>query len=78
MWGKRGEAVASYIRKGEKIAVSGDLSTREHNGKTYLQVRADDITLLGGKGDGGSSYTPPEQSGAPAPAGGGIDDEIPF
>ena len=56
LWGKRGEALAQYVTKGSRVAVSGDLSTREHDGKTYLTVRADQVTLLGGgkQDDGGS------------------------
>ena len=53
LWGKRGEALAQYLTKGGKVAVSGELSTREHEGKTYLTIRADQVTLLGGKSDGG-------------------------
>lgn len=49
LWGARGEKLAEYLTKGGKVAVSGDLSTREHEGKTYLSVRADQVTLLGGK-----------------------------
>lgn len=48
LWGKRGETLAQYLTKGSKVAVSGDLSTREHEGKTYLSIRADQVTLLGG------------------------------
>ena len=48
IWGKRGESLAQYLTKGTRVAVAGDLSIREHDGKTYLEVRADQITLLGG------------------------------
>ena len=48
LWGKRGEALGQYLTKGSRVAVAGDLSTREHNGKTYLTVKADQVTLLGG------------------------------
>lgn len=48
LWGKRGEVLASYLTKGTKVAVSGELSTREHEGKTYLTLRADNVTLMGG------------------------------
>jgi single-strand DNA-binding protein len=69
LFGKRGEALAQYLTKGTKVTVCGDLSTREHEGKTYLQVRADQITLQGGghrddsagggyKPDRGSSHDP--------------------
>ena len=52
LWGKRGESLAQYITKGGKVAVSGELSTREHDGKTYLQIRAEQVTLMGGKPEG--------------------------
>ena len=43
------------------VTVAGDLSTRDHDGKTYLTVRVAEITLQGGKSDGqqrdtGTSY----------------------
>ena len=52
VWGKRAEALAQYITKGSKITVMGDLQTREHNGKTYLQVSALDVALQGGNQSG--------------------------
>lgn len=81
LWGKRGESLASYLTKGSKVAVSGDLGKREHEGKTYLTLRADQVTLLGGKSDGGRSDT--GQSDNVYQAGGksqarDIEDEIPF
>jgi len=48
IWGKRGSSLAQYLTKGTRVAVAGDLSTREYDGKTYLTVRADQVTLLGG------------------------------
>lgn len=48
LWGKRGESLAGYIKKGGKISVAGSLSTREYEGKTYLTIKADEVTLLGG------------------------------
>lgn len=52
IWGTRGEKLAEYIRKGDKIAVSGQLSTRLHEGKTYLQIRGDSVELCGSGGAG--------------------------
>lgn len=51
LWGKRGAALAPYLTKGSKVTVIGELSTREYEGKTYLQVRAYDVALQGGKRD---------------------------
>ena len=59
MWGKRGESLAGYLTKGGKVSVSGEFSTREHEGKTYLTLKADQVTLLGGgdrKQDDGGTY----------------------
>jgi single-strand DNA-binding protein len=83
MWGKRGETLAQYLTKGSRVAVSGDLGRREYNGKTYLTVRADQVTLLGSaeRREERQSYSD-VASGDQAPRGGGpmgdIDDEIPF
>ncbi len=45
LFGKRGAALESILPKGTSVTVSGDFSTREHDGKTYLQVRVSDVTL---------------------------------
>lgn len=50
IWGKRGAALSQYLTKGGKVAVSGELSTREHDGKTYLELRVSEIDLMGGGG----------------------------
>ena len=80
LWGRRGEALAGYLTKGTKVAVSGDFSTREYNGSTYFQVRANDVTLMGGghgSNSGGSQGVSGGQSGSFG-AGGDLDDSIPF
>lgn len=52
VWDKRAEALANHIAKGDKIGVVGELSLREYQGKEgkafSLEVRATDITLIGG------------------------------
>ena len=77
-WGTRGEKVAPYIQKGGKITVSGELSKREHEGKTYLTVNVNDVELQS-KGDGGRSGG---SSGGydQSPQGGSVVDldEVPF
>jgi single-strand DNA-binding protein len=49
-WGKGADKLAGFLKKGAKVAVSGEISTREHEGKTYLQIRADHVTLQGDAG----------------------------
>jgi single-strand DNA-binding protein len=73
LWGTRGEKLAQYLTKGGKVAVAGELSTREHEGKTYLTIRADQITLMGG----GQDRQEQRQEQAPAQRN-ALDDEIPF
>jgi hypothetical protein len=57
------------------------MSTREHDGKTYIQCRADRVTLLGSKGDGRGERRREAEGGGgwvgQAPAD-DLDDEIPF
>ena len=83
MWGKRGEQAKQFATKGAKMAVSGEFSTREYNGKTYLQLNGSDFTPMGGGKQGGSSggYDGGSSGGsgsqAPAPSR-DLDDEIPF
>lgn len=40
--------IAQYVTKGKQVGVSGELKTREYNGKTYLSIRANDVKLIGG------------------------------
>lgn len=51
LWGKRGESLAEHLKKGSAVAVSGDLSTDEYEGKTSLTVRVNELTLQGGQQD---------------------------
>lgn len=82
LWGKRGETLASMLTKGSKVAVAGDLSTREHNGKTYLTIRANEVTLMGGgqRNDDAGGYGGGQSSGGYGAGGSalGDGDDIPF
>ena len=64
LWGKRGESVAQYITKGSQLGVTGELGTREHEGKTYLTLRVANVSLIGGKQEGGTSSSG-SRGGAP-------------
>lgn len=79
-FGGRGEKLAQYLTKGSKITVSGDFSTREHEGKTYLQVRVNDVTLQGGGQDRqrDDRQQSSQQDGGYGAAQSNMDDEIPF
>jgi single-strand DNA-binding protein len=80
MWGDRGEKLAQYLIKGASVTVSGDLGTREHNGKTYLTIRVADVTLQGGKpaaSDSSEGFSGPAGKASPASTY-DISDDIPF
>lgn len=44
--------LAQYLNKGKLVAVSGDLKRNDYEGKTYLNIWANEVTLLGGKSQG--------------------------
>lgn len=84
-WGKGADKLAGFLRKGAKVAVSGELSTREHDGKTYLQIRADHVTLQGDAGASGGrsddrqqSRQSNQQAGNQGGFGDDLDDDVPF
>lgn len=87
MFGKRGESVAPYLKKGALVGISGEVNNREYQDKEgqkrySLDVRVNDLTLLGGKpaGDSAQSQQKPQQRNAQGAQGGASDesDEIPF
>lgn len=95
MFGKRGEAVAPYLIKGQLVGITGELSAREwvdREGlkRTSIEVRVNDLTLLGKRDDSGGQggdYAPQQrQQSAPAPQQqaqpganlADMDDDVPF
>lgn len=77
LWGKRGEGLAQYLTKGGKVTITGRPTVRVHEGKAYLGVNVDQITLQGSGQSSGSQGGGSANNGYQEPAG-GIDDEIPF
>lgn len=71
-WGKRAEAVSSYVRKGDKITVSGEVKLEEFQRRdgtpgSKLAVRVNDLDLAARQeGDG-----KPNREGYGASGGGG-------
>lgn len=85
----RGENVAPYLLKGTQVYVEGRLQTRSYEDKDGKKVYAtdvvaDEVILLGGKGDSGERepVSMPRSSRPQAPIddlGQGItDDDVPF
>lgn len=68
LWGKQAESrLPDYLLKGQQVAVSGELGSREHEGKTYLTCRVNNVDLVGNKGATEASATQPAQSAATKP-----------
>lgn len=98
IWGKRGEAVAQYLVKGQLVGISGEVTLREYQDKegqkrSSLDVRVNDLTLLGRKSEeqrdsppegvrplpDGYRRPPPAADGRQAkPAFDDLDDDLPF
>lgn len=79
MWGKMAESLAEYITKGKQIYVEGKIQSRqwddkEGNKKVSFEIRAENVSLLGGGGGGGRARQS-ETAPVAAPL---ADDDIPF
>ena len=88
LWSERGEKLAPYLLKGSQVGVTGEIGTREHDGKTYVTLRVADVTLVGKRDDTGNTSSAGSRGGAPqrqrparatdAPADDFADESIPF
>jgi single-strand DNA-binding protein len=84
MFGARGEALSRFLSKGKQIAVEGKLRWHEWESaagekRSGIEVVADDIELLGGRGEGGGASAPRAvASAAPEPADEFDGEDIPF
>jgi single-strand DNA-binding protein len=93
VWGKLAELCGEYLKKGRQCYVEGRLQTREWTNKENqkqwtTEVVAQQVTFLGGRGEGPSAPRPQPQNGTsqadygpppmedPGPMPGG--DDIPF
>lgn len=66
----RSENLSQYLTKGKQVYVEGRLQTRSYDDKEgkkvwTTEVVAEDVILLGGRGDSGGSSSPDEYSQAP-------------
>ena len=80
-FGKLAEIAGEYLRKGSQVYVEGRISYSEHTGddgqkRYYTDIIADEMQMLGGRGDGGGERR--TQQRQPAPADDFADDTIPF
>src|SRR5437868_8564082 len=71
-WQRMAEIVGEYVKKGSKIYIEGRLQTsswddKESGQKKYrTEVIANDLVLLGGRGEGADSESSPRGRGAAA------------
>lgn len=89
MFGKGADAVSRFLQKGKQIAVDGKLRWSEWDDRnsgdkrSKIEIIADDIELLGGRGDeanahGGGANDGPTRASAPSAAPSIDDEDIPF
>jgi single-strand DNA-binding protein len=79
VWGKQAETCGEYLRKGRSVYVEGRLQSREWedkdgNKRTTVEVNADRVLFLGGRGEGGGGgggYTGGGGGGGGGYSGGG-------
>lgn len=73
-WASLGERVAQYVTKGRPVLVSGRLQSRqwEQDGqkRSKLEVIANDVTFLGGRGESSGDSGSGNNNSEPAPKSG--------
>jgi single-strand DNA-binding protein len=89
LFGKRGEALAQYLHKGDPVLIQGEpylrtYTDKEGSERQSLECDVKEWAFVSSKGDRQESggYTAPQASrpkvDAQAPAGNDFDDDIPF
>lgn len=86
IWGAQAKSnFVDYLKKGQMVQVVGELSTREYNGKTYMEVRSYSCNLAGSPSNNQQSQPqaqqPVNQGYKQNNSGGGqsdLEDDLPF
>jgi single-strand DNA-binding protein len=89
LFGKRGEALAQYLTKGQTVTVIGTVTEREYQNKDgqtvkTMDVRVQDVALQGGKRDSQDAprQAPAARQAPPARSNSGgfedMDSDVPF
>jgi single-strand DNA-binding protein len=71
VWGRQAEWVGQNLQKSQQVYVEGKLRQEEYtdrdgNKRTSLDVSANDVQLLGSRGEGSGSADPQAPAGKPA------------
>lgn len=73
-WRQQAEFVSKYFHKGDPIGIEGSIQTRNYddkqgNKRTAVEVVADNVFFVGGKGSSsGGGMSPVQSAPAPSPA----------
>jgi len=72
-WGRTAELCNQYLKKGRQVFIEGKLQTREwtdQSGQTRrtTEIKADNVTFLGGRDDNQQASSGYSSNAAPAPA----------
>lgn len=82
-WGEQAVKVSQHLKKGSGVIFTGELFTRDHEGKTYVELDARDFEFRPGAakeqgGAGNYANAGSGGSGGNASSGGFSDDDPPF
>jgi len=86
LFGKQGESLAQYLKKGTKVFVSGEFSLNEYSTndgtqKTSVELNVHSVSLESGKQETNQAQSQPQQNNAPSSANAPVDnfdDNLPF
>jgi single-strand DNA-binding protein len=66
LWGKQAESkLVQYLVKGQQVALSGEVGTKEHEGKVYLTLKVSSIDLIGSAAQNSNQQAPQQQQNNP-------------
>jgi single-strand DNA-binding protein len=58
----KSDKIAQYLTKGQKVALTGEIEYREHEGKYYTNIVARNVELCGAKPQGSTSPAPKKEN----------------
>lgn len=84
LWGRTAEVASEYLTKGRSVLIEGRLQLDQWDDKesgqkrSKLKVVGENMTMLGGKSEGGDSRSEAEKFYDRPPANSTPDEEVPF
>lgn len=77
-WGKTGELCAQYLRKGNPVAIEGEVRINKKEDREYYSVVAERVEFLGSKNDNAGAAPAPSATQSQQGGAGFTEDDIPF